>query len=61
MAGNGQDGRGGMGEFGRRLLLAVDAEGYGRADVLTQREFQEAIARLSGRRPTPPGSIARDG
>ncbi|MEU5000167.1 hypothetical protein [Streptomyces sp. NPDC021622] len=37
-----------MGEFGRRLLLAVDAEGYGRADVLTQREFQEAIARLSG-------------
>ncbi|MEV8021700.1 hypothetical protein AB0O76_36305 [Streptomyces sp. NPDC086554] len=37
-----------MGEFGRRLLLAVDAEGYGRADVLTQREFQEAITRLSG-------------
>ncbi|MFD4690144.1 hypothetical protein [Streptomyces sp. NPDC058463] len=48
MAGNGLDGRGGMGEFGRRLLLAVDAEGYGRADVVTQREFQEAITRLLG-------------
>ncbi|NUK85227.1 hypothetical protein [Streptomyces lunaelactis] len=48
MARNGLDGRGGMGEFERRLLLAVDAEGYGRADVVTQGEFQEAITRLLG-------------
>ncbi|MFE6036494.1 hypothetical protein [Streptomyces sp. NPDC056452] len=37
-----------MGDFERRLLLTVDAEGYGRADVVTQREFQEAITRLLG-------------
>ncbi|MEU3599986.1 hypothetical protein ABZ714_14870 [Streptomyces sp. NPDC006798] len=35
-----------MGTFGRRLLLAVDAKGYGRVDVVTQRQFQEAISRL---------------
>ncbi|MFF7161324.1 hypothetical protein ACFZBP_08020 [Streptomyces sp. NPDC008086] len=35
-----------MGTFGRRLLLAVDAKGYGGVDVLTQRQFQEAIQRL---------------
>jgi hypothetical protein len=32
--------------LGRRLLLAVDATGNGRADTVTQREFQEAIVRL---------------
>ncbi|MFE3250702.1 hypothetical protein [Streptomyces sp. NPDC059209] len=37
-----------MEEFGRRLLLSVDAEGYGLADELTQREFQNAIPRLVG-------------
>ncbi|MFP3988664.1 hypothetical protein U9R90_14360 [Streptomyces sp. E11-3] len=37
-----------MGTFGRRLLLAVDAKGYGGADVLTQTLFQEAISRLVG-------------
>ncbi|MEV4449227.1 MULTISPECIES: hypothetical protein [Streptomyces] len=37
-----------MEEFERRLLLSVDAEGYGRADEVTQREFQEAIPRLLG-------------
>ncbi|KUL26387.1 hypothetical protein [Streptomyces regalis] len=37
-----------MEEFERRLLLSVDAEGYGRADEVTQREFQEAIKRLLG-------------
>ncbi|MFC9681616.1 hypothetical protein [Streptomyces sp. NPDC056948] len=35
-----------MGTFGRRLLLAVDAKGYGGVDVVTQREWQEAIRRL---------------
>ncbi|WP_329254391.1 hypothetical protein OG223_28280 [Streptomyces sp. NBC_01478] len=35
-----------MATFGRRLLLAVDAKGYGGVDVLTQRQFQEAIQRL---------------
>ncbi|MFF3055007.1 hypothetical protein [Streptomyces sp. NPDC057909] len=35
-------------DFGRRLLLAVDAEGYGRVGAVTQREFQEAITRLLG-------------
>ena len=35
-----------METFGRRLLLAVDAKGYGGVDVLTQRQFQEAIQRL---------------
>ena len=37
-----------MGAFARRLLLAVDAKGYGRADAVTQRQFQEAITRLLG-------------
>ncbi|GAX58731.1 hypothetical protein [Streptomyces olivochromogenes] len=31
---------------GRRLLLAVDAKGYGHAHPVTQRHFQEAITRL---------------
>jgi len=35
-----------MGTFGRRLLLAVDAKGYGGVDVITQRQFQEALQRL---------------
>ncbi|CAM5472688.1 hypothetical protein [Streptomyces aurantiogriseus] len=35
-----------MGTFGRRLLLAVDAKGYGGADAVTQRQLQEAIRRL---------------
>ncbi|MEV5882757.1 hypothetical protein AB0L74_08565 [Streptomyces sp. NPDC052020] len=35
-----------MATFGRRLLLAVDAKGYGGADVATQRQLQEAIQRL---------------
>ncbi|MDX3850254.1 hypothetical protein [Streptomyces sp. AK02-01A] len=46
MAENDGEGRGGMGVFGRRLLLAVDARGYGGADAVTQGEFQEAITRL---------------
>jgi class 3 adenylate cyclase len=47
MARNGKDGPGGVeGAFGRRLLLTVDAKGYGSADTQTQREFQEAIRRL---------------
>ncbi|MDG4531202.1 hypothetical protein [Streptomyces sp. AV19] len=37
------------GAFGRRLLLAVDAKGYGQADVLRQSRFQEAIPQLLGR------------
>ncbi|WP_344023132.1 hypothetical protein [Streptomyces luteireticuli] len=36
------------GSFGRRLLLAVDAKGYGQADVLRQSRFQEAIPQLLG-------------
>src|SRR5690606_4769743 len=32
--------------FRRRLLLAVDAKGYGRADVVTQRQLQGAIQRI---------------
>ncbi|MFI6722805.1 hypothetical protein NRF20_24090 [Streptomyces sp. R-74717] len=40
---DGKDGPGGAGAFGRRLLLSVDAKGYGGADTLTQRQFQEAI------------------
>lgn len=40
------DVRGGTGVFGRRLVLAVDAKGYGGADAVTQHQFQEAIARL---------------
>ncbi|MER7691779.1 hypothetical protein [Streptomyces sp. NPDC097610] len=45
MARNGKDEPGDAGAFERRLLLAVDAKGYGGADTLTQREFQEAIKR----------------
>ncbi|MFI8393077.1 hypothetical protein [Streptomyces sp. NPDC085540] len=32
--------------FARRLLLAVDAKGYGAADAVTQRQLQEGITRL---------------
>ncbi|MCX4773797.1 hypothetical protein [Streptomyces sp. NBC_01285] len=46
MTANSKEGPGGVGAFERRLLLAVDAKGYGRADAVTQREFQEAITRL---------------
>ncbi|MGW6905689.1 hypothetical protein [Streptomyces sp. NPDC054940] len=52
MATNGREGSGSSGSSGspgafeRRLLLAVDAKGYGRADVVTQRQFQEGITRL---------------
>jgi hypothetical protein len=35
-----------MRTFGRRLLLAVDAKGYGSADVVTQQQLQEAIQAL---------------
>ncbi|BFO22389.1 hypothetical protein SHKM778_87770 [Streptomyces sp. KM77-8] len=35
-----------MGTFRRRLLLAVDAKGYGRVDVVTQRQLQGAIQEL---------------
>lgn len=48
MTESGTEGPGGTGAFERRLLLAVDAKGYGRADAVTQREFQEAITRLLG-------------
>jgi hypothetical protein len=41
-------GPGGVGTFGRRLVLAVDAKGYGGVDVLTQTQLQEAIQRLLG-------------
>ncbi|WP_187283161.1 hypothetical protein [Streptomyces sp. t39] len=46
MTGNGTEGHGGPGVFRRRLLLAVDAQGYGRSDPVTQREFQAGLARL---------------
>ncbi|MGW2113862.1 hypothetical protein [Streptomyces zhihengii] len=46
MTANGTEGRGGPGAFRRRLLLAVDAQGYGRSDAVTQREFQTGLARL---------------
>ncbi|WP_078968450.1 MULTISPECIES: hypothetical protein [unclassified Streptomyces] len=46
MEANGTDGHGGPGTFRRRLLLAVDAKGYGRTDAVTQREFQAGITRL---------------
>ena len=46
MTANGMEGPGGSGAFERRLLLAVDAKGYGRADAVTQRQFQEGITRL---------------
>ncbi|MET8904307.1 hypothetical protein [Streptomyces sp. NPDC004538] len=32
--------------FARRLLLAVDAKGYGAADTVTQRQLQQGITRL---------------
>jgi hypothetical protein len=40
------EGPGGSGAFERRLLLAVDAKGYGGADAVTQRQFQDGITRL---------------
>ncbi|MEV6593152.1 hypothetical protein [Streptomyces acidicola] len=46
MATNGKDGPGGAGAFARRLLLSVDAKGYGGADTVRQHQFQEAILRL---------------
>jgi len=46
MTANSTERPGGAGAFERRLLLAVDAKGYGRADAVTQRQFQEAITRL---------------
>ncbi|WP_051371091.1 hypothetical protein [Streptomyces sp. 142MFCol3.1] len=46
MATNGKDGPGGAGAFSRRLLLSVDAKGYGGADTVRQHQFQEAIVRL---------------
>lgn len=47
------------GTFGRRLLLAVDAKGYGRADALRQSHFQEAIPRLL-RRAAAAAGLDRD-
>ncbi|MFF0431750.1 hypothetical protein ACFYU9_05930 [Streptomyces sp. NPDC004327] len=49
MTANRGDGPGGSETFERRLLLAVDAKGYGRADTVTQRQYQEGIARLLDR------------
>ncbi|UKY48172.1 hypothetical protein [Streptomyces inhibens] len=46
MVGNGVDELGDVRAFRRRLLLAVDAKGYGGVDAETQRQFQEAIVRL---------------
>ncbi|MDV9174463.1 hypothetical protein R6V09_30695 [Streptomyces sp. W16] len=46
MATNGKDGPGGARAFARRLLLSVDAKGYGGADTVRQHQFQEAIVRL---------------
>lgn len=46
MATHGEDEPGDAGTFGRRLLLAVDAKGYGGAGTVRQRQFQEAIQRL---------------
>ncbi|MFI1061420.1 hypothetical protein ACH4TC_05930 [Streptomyces spororaveus] len=37
---------GAMGTFGRRLLLAVDARGYGSADTARQRDIQTVLPRL---------------
>ncbi|MEU0008999.1 hypothetical protein ABZ079_33230 [Streptomyces sp. NPDC006314] len=48
-----------MGTFGRRLLLAVDAKGYGGVDVVTQRQLQDAIQRLLGESATAAG-LARE-
>ncbi|WP_329274623.1 hypothetical protein [Streptomyces sp. NBC_01451] len=39
---------GGTWTFHRRLLLAVDAKGYGGVDTTTQRQFQDAISSLLG-------------
>ncbi|MET9890525.1 hypothetical protein ABZZ47_09970 [Streptomyces sp. NPDC006465] len=47
MAKNGEDGTGGAGAFRRRLLLAVDAKGYGGSGTIRQHQFQEAIVRLT--------------
>ncbi|RSN50761.1 hypothetical protein DMH12_24150 [Streptomyces sp. WAC 04229] len=46
MATNGENGPGGAGGFARRLLLSVDAKGYGSADTVRQHEFQKAIVQL---------------
>ncbi|MEU3901061.1 hypothetical protein [Streptomyces sp. NPDC045251] len=43
MATKGENGSDGARAFKRRLLLAVDAKGYGGVDTSTQRQFQEAI------------------
>ncbi|MEH0420471.1 hypothetical protein [Streptomyces sp. B21-083] len=43
---NGKDGPGGAGAFARRLLLSVDAKGYGGADTVRQHQFQKAIVQL---------------
>ncbi|TFI25614.1 hypothetical protein [Streptomyces sp. 4R-3d] len=48
MTGNGVRERGDVRTLGRRLLLAVDAKGYGGADAVRQGDFQEAIKRLLG-------------
>ncbi|MFG2955855.1 hypothetical protein ACGF5O_19300 [Streptomyces sp. NPDC048291] len=49
MTANRGEGPGGSGTFERRLLLAVDAKGYGGTDSVTQRQFQEEITRLLDR------------
>ncbi|MFG2404953.1 hypothetical protein ACGFR8_11595 [Streptomyces brevispora] len=46
MATKGEDGPGGASAFGRRLLLSVDAKGYGGAGTVRQHQLQEAIVRL---------------
>ncbi|MER6082343.1 hypothetical protein [Streptomyces sp. NPDC001833] len=46
MTANRGEGPGGSRTFERRLLLAVDAKGYGGTISVTQRQFQEAITRL---------------
>ncbi|WP_420034418.1 hypothetical protein ACN2WE_19505 [Streptomyces sp. cg28] len=43
---NRDTGQGALTAFGRRLLLAVDAKGYGGVDVLTQSQLQGAIQEL---------------
>ncbi|MEU6955905.1 hypothetical protein [Streptomyces sp. NPDC045714] len=46
MATNGGNGPGGAGAFSRKLLLSVDAKGYGGVGTARQHQFQEAIVRL---------------
>lgn len=46
MADEGVDGPGDPGQFGRRLLLAVDVHGYGHVDIVMQRQFREGMTRL---------------